>query len=203
MQERQHRLAAGPDPLQRAANAEIAACGDEPFFEHRDSILRSAALLVDLGEIQIKLSVVVAHLERFLAERLSIGKAPLSNRGEQAGVRKVERILGGNSESAPGRQKGFTWLSVAQELQTFFKVGHAGICWGGGSDPVGHRLLPRPASPIRKQGDYEKLAPAYAARNRTEGQISFQNFRLYGVTGEKMSTSRQSDVLVDQIGGKN
>jgi hypothetical protein len=145
VQERDHRFAPGADFLERPANPEIAARGHQALFERRDRLLGPAGLLVHLGQIQIELGVIVPHPHRFLAEGFRVAISLLSDRGQQAGVGEVERVLRRSTQGAPGVEEGILCMAVAQLLETFLEVVHASIGGRRCANPVGHRLLPRPA----------------------------------------------------------
>jgi len=100
MQKCDHGFAARAYFLERPAKAKIAAGGHEALFERRYRFLRSSGLLIDLGQIQVELGVIVSHAQSFLAESFAIGIALLSDRRKQTCVGKIERVFRGNPERA-------------------------------------------------------------------------------------------------------
>ena len=67
-----------------------------------------AGLLIDLGQIQVQLGVVVPHPEGFLAERFAIAVALLGNGSQQSGIGKIKRVLRSDTQRAPRMQQGIT-----------------------------------------------------------------------------------------------
>jgi hypothetical protein len=112
VQEREQGLAASTDLLQRATNAKIAARGDQSSFKRVNCVLRPAALLVDFGEIQVELGVIVPHPQCFLAQRFPIAKALFGNGCKESRVGKIEWVFGSYAQSATGVKKSFAGVPI-------------------------------------------------------------------------------------------
>ncbi len=82
--------------------------------------------------------MVVAHVQGLPAEHFAVAVASFGQRSQQAGVRKIERILGSDSQCASRVQKSVFWMTVAQLLEALLEIIHAGICRRCCCDPVGH-----------------------------------------------------------------
>jgi len=152
VQERKHWRPAHSNFFQRSANSKIAACGYQPFLQRLNRFRGSSRLVINLRQIQIQLSVIVLHAQRFPAQTFSVSEPFLRERGQQACVGKIKRVLGSDAKGAPRVLKRFVSMAVAKIFQAFFKVVHSSICRGGSSDPVGHRLLLRLVGHSRGNG---------------------------------------------------
>src|ERR1700729_1054432 len=86
--------------------------------------------------------MIVFHSQRFAAKRLRVSEAFLRERGQQSRIGKVKRVFGGHTQSAPRMLQRLIGMAVTKVFQAFFEIAHPGVCWGCGSDPVGHRLAP-------------------------------------------------------------
>jgi hypothetical protein len=113
VQEREQGLAACTDFLQRATNAKVAARGHQSFFKRIDRVLRPAILLVDFGEIQVELGVIVPHPECFLAQRFPIAETLFGNGCKKSCVGKIEWVFGSYAQGATGVKKSFAGVPVA------------------------------------------------------------------------------------------
>jgi hypothetical protein len=127
VQERQHRSAPHANPLESAADAEIASRRHQPFLERTDRFTRASRLLIHLGQIQIKLRVVYFHSQRFAAESFAVAVSPFGESCEQPGVGKIKRILWRNTQGASGVKQSFVGIPVAQMLEAFLEIAHSRI----------------------------------------------------------------------------
>ena len=141
MQKRKHWWPAHSNFFQRPANPKIAPGGYQPFFQCLNRLRSPSSLVINFRQVQIKLRVVVLHSQRFAAQTFAVSKAFLGKRSQQARVRQVKRVLRSDSQRAPRVLQSFISMAVAKMFQAFFKIIHSGICGGGSSYPVGHRLL--------------------------------------------------------------
>jgi len=112
VQEREQGLAACTDLLQRPTYTKIAAGGHQSFFKRIYCVLRPAALLVNFGEIQVELGVIVPHPQCFLAQRFPIAKALFGNGRKESRVGKIEWVFGSYAQGATGVKKGLTGVSI-------------------------------------------------------------------------------------------
>ena len=68
-----------PHPLAKrvesASNLRVAARRGEPLFEDINGILEPPSFLINLGQIQVELGMIMSHFERFEAKLLSIAKS--------------------------------------------------------------------------------------------------------------------------------
>jgi hypothetical protein len=156
MQKSKYRFPPQAELLKRATNPEIAPGGNHSLFEYLNRFRGPSGLVINLGQIQIKLRVIVTHRERFHAERFRIAKALFGHRREQTCVGKIKRIFRSNSKSAARMRQTLIRVPVAQVPQAFFELVHAGIYRSCRSDPVGHGFLSRPAGHQRWQDDEEE-----------------------------------------------
>ena len=127
VQECHDRIAPRADFLQSPANPEIAPRGHQPLFKSGDRLLRPAGLLVDLGQIQVELGVIVSHPQGFQAEGFPVAKTLLGDRSQQSRVGEIKGVLRRNSEGAAGVLQGFGRMTVAQLFEALLEIRHAGI----------------------------------------------------------------------------
>src|SRR5579862_2324887 len=102
MKEREHRWTADSNSFEGPSDPEVASGRNHALFKGVDRFRGASGLVVDLGQVQVKLGVVHSHSQGFTAERFSVAETLLGDGSQQACIREVKRVLWSNSQGAPG-----------------------------------------------------------------------------------------------------